>query len=566
MKNRIVIMVILIMLTLFPYSVLAWNNADAHMEINSLAFESFTLDKMTKDPTFLNACLCGSDTLGSAWDKSDGTQQLIQKYSPGQNIKQKPMKQWIVQGGFSADEPEGPMALRHFYDPTKNSGESWLTDSQFLTNFLSRFSSTIHNPKIDAKTWALDFGDRGDEGATTAERLSLSQDYSWYDAKKYFIMALASDSDYNMYYGMSWRGVGETMHMVSDMTVPAHVRNDGHAALGAYGPFGLIGPKTLILGTRLAFFDPDPIEFFTDDADVIKYSKGSPSSGILYDKPIDTLMDSLAIWTNRNFVSKDTIPIPGQSKMANGDPVYRSPKLTGGKVDNGYIWHDVDGSPTRMVRMKNIYTLGIWKTDEYTHEIDDAVKYSQNAILVPTAIKASTTVLDRFLPRFEATMKVTQKTSGSPTYTMSGSLKFNDKYNEWGPMLQEKLGSTKFKVNNGAYVIVNGQRTKISKRANGDYTEFTTDFSAEPGDIVSLEYDFGGYIIEATPYTIPGSKTVKQGPGCTCDDGSTIIPQIQPMGSGDDSWWYACYDKCFGKCGCDKDDYGCQLDCYRKAN
>lgn len=561
MRDRFIITVTIIIFALFPYNVLAWNNADAHMEINNLAFESFTLDKMARDPTFFNTCLCGSDTLGSAWDKSDGTQQLIQKFSPGQNIKQKPMKQWIVQGGFSADEPEGPMALRHFYDPTKNSGESWLTDSQFLTNFLSRFSSTIHNPKIDAKTWALDVGDRGDEGATTAERLSLSQDYSWYDAKKYFIKALADENDYNMYYGMSWRGVGETMHMVSDMTLPAHVRNDGHAALGAYGPFGLIGPKTLILGTRLALFDPDPIEFFTDDADVRKYSGGSPTIGVSYDQPIGTLMDDLAIWTNKNFLSKDTIPIPGQSKMANGDPIYKSPKLTGGKVDNGYIWHNVGSSVARMVHMDNSYTWGIWKTDDYVYDIDDAVKYSQNAILIPTAIKASTTVIDRFLPRFEATMKVTQESSSSSTYEMSGSLKFNDKYNEWAPMLQDKLGSTKFKVNNGAYVIVNGQRIKISKRVNGDYTEFTTDFNAEPGDIVSLEYDFGGYVIESTPYNIPGSKTVKNGPGCACDDGTHINPVI-PCMSSDCEWWNKCYDNCVKQCNCAQDDATCIAKCF----
>src|SRR5659263_58300 len=110
MKSRIMIMGILIILTLFPYSVIAWNNADAHMEINKIAFERF-LNAMPKDLS--NACLCGPDTLGSAWDKIDGTQQTVQKFPPGSNPKKKDIKGWIVQGGFSADEPEGPMALRH---------------------------------------------------------------------------------------------------------------------------------------------------------------------------------------------------------------------------------------------------------------------------------------------------------------------------------------------------------------------------------------------------------------------------------------------------------------------
>lgn len=540
---------IIMVFIIFPYNAVAWNNADAHMEINRHAFEFFELYKMPKDSSLKNTCLCGENSIGSAWDKNDGVEQINQKFKPGQNLKTKNIKEWIIQGGFSADEPEGPMALRHFYDPLRNSGEIWITDQQFLINFLNKFSSSvIRNPQIDAKTWAIDYNDRGDEGKLHNERIFLAQDYSWYDAKKYFILALAEDESSNKYYGMAWRSVGETMHMVSDMTLPAHVRNDGHAALGLY--FGLIDPKTPIFGKMLAVVDPDPIEYYTDDKDVRNNCCRSPSPSILYDQPIDSLMKDLALWTNKNFLSKDTIPVPGQRLMANGYPVYMSPNITG-IVDKEYIWHNVDRKPTRLVHVTSVLF-----SNDYNYDIDSAVKNSQNALLIPTAIRASETVLDRFLPRFSATMQI--QIDSSNNYMLHGELKFDDKYNEWLPILKDK----RFKINNGAYVVINGKRINIPKQINGDYTEFTTKIDANPGDTVYLEYDFGGYVIESEPYHIPESVSKQRLGECICDNGERIDPRIPPMGSSPNDWWYECYDKCLKKCGCTRDDVECIGKCF----
>ena len=41
---------------------------------------------------------------------------------------EKTVKYWIVDGGYSADVPEVPASLRHFYDPTRPAGERYLTD------------------------------------------------------------------------------------------------------------------------------------------------------------------------------------------------------------------------------------------------------------------------------------------------------------------------------------------------------------------------------------------------------------------------------------------------------
>ncbi len=76
------------------------------------------------------------------------------------------------------------------------------------------------NPKLSAVDWAFD----RDLGYGY-----FIQDYSWNDGLRYYQAALASTTRENPSYGQAWRAVGETMHLVSDMTVPAHIRNDGHA-------------------------------------------------------------------------------------------------------------------------------------------------------------------------------------------------------------------------------------------------------------------------------------------------------------------------------------------------
>jgi len=54
-------------------------------------------------------------------------------------------REWIEHGGFSADEPEVPASLRHFYDPTQKPGNRYLRDtvnSKVMSWFQSQFKGT----------------------------------------------------------------------------------------------------------------------------------------------------------------------------------------------------------------------------------------------------------------------------------------------------------------------------------------------------------------------------------------------------------------------------------------
>lgn len=58
---------------------------------------------------------------------------------------------------------------------------------------------------------------------------SLTGNYSWDDARHYYFLALTNDEGKREHnFGETFRALGQLMHMVEDMSSPAHTRNDGH--------------------------------------------------------------------------------------------------------------------------------------------------------------------------------------------------------------------------------------------------------------------------------------------------------------------------------------------------
>jgi len=57
-----------------------------------------------------------------------------------------------------------------------------------------------------------------------------STDWSWKKTRDYYFSALTSegDADRQENYAKMFRGLGHQMHLLQDMSVPAHVRNDSH--------------------------------------------------------------------------------------------------------------------------------------------------------------------------------------------------------------------------------------------------------------------------------------------------------------------------------------------------
>lgn len=181
-------------------------------------------------------------------------------------------KEWIKRGSVIEDSPLGIRARTHFYDPINERGLTDLRGGRTNDNALTRA--------------------RGDG--------EIEFHYSWRNARDYYYLALTSERESiprenertsphsrNWYFAQMFRALGQVLHLLEDMAVPAHVRNDCHAPI--------IDKK-------------DPYEgYWTTE-------KGLPS---IFDYPVafnefDHFWDKddlsgLAEFTNRNFLSRDTI-------------------------------------------------------------------------------------------------------------------------------------------------------------------------------------------------------------------------------------------------------------------
>lgn len=460
---KIIVAIFLIFTCIVPYQAMAYNNIGVHSEINKMAIDNFENVWMNNDVYLKYASIDGRAVSGEAWDPEDGT-EFSDTYMLGKTIsveKEKTLKEWIIDGGFSADEPEADQAMVHFYNP--------LRQPNYLTDQLNDApGGSIINPQISAYNWA--FGTSGNK-------------YSFTLGRKYYKDALASTDPDNKNYGNAWRSVGETMHLMSDMTVPAHVRNDGHAPhLGLW----------------------DPYEYFTDTTDIDLYgTTGTAATGFgnyRHTYPgegnIDSLMTDVATYTNTHFFSKDTVPMYQQDTTNNGEQAFSKPTLTIDPKFTGYYTGTVEGKSIPMARQS--MTGWIWDTPSIT--VDQTVCNAQREILIPTAIKSSTAVLDAFLPRFEVKINKATYDPETDLTTIDGGLKLIP--TEVWPKEDELV------VRNGATVIVEdaatGEMTEyaVTCKSNENLNTIKGTVEAYPGDTIYLVYDLGGYMVSSPGYEV----------------------------------------------------------------
>ncbi|MBI5676514.1 MAG: hypothetical protein HZC48_11955 [Nitrospirae bacterium] len=131
------------------------------------------------------------------------------------SLNGKEVWKWVRDGGSEEDEPMYTRSLNHFHDPLK----TW-----DIAGFKGTSKSAI--------LWAHDQGLAG---------FLTGGDFSWKDVREYFYIALTgkdfsgawlaySQAEKEMYYKATFRGMGHLMHLVEDMSVPAHTRDDSHVA------------------------------------------------------------------------------------------------------------------------------------------------------------------------------------------------------------------------------------------------------------------------------------------------------------------------------------------------
>ncbi len=300
---------------------------------------------------------------------------------------------WIEKGGEWEDSPPKCLpflrAFNHFHDP--------LTDRGFAL-FLEWDS---------ARDW-FDLPERSQDRGS----------YSWHDVRNHFRNALTM-SDKSMRddaFADTFRGLGQLMHLVEDMSVPSHTRYDAHIWHN-YEKWAIPNVKTDKLPTYspFVFFDESPIGEITHLFDTDKYKGGDTKVTHHYREVTSDSGEVLAFsdiglseYTNANFLSNDTIPCIPPS-----DAQYPSPTLDGpveeheapsggGDVRKYYMWTDKRGR-YRLATVpfaKEYYDehLGgiMFERKCLPASLDDGVYEDYAKRLIPRAVGYGSQVLSHF--------------------------------------------------------------------------------------------------------------------------------------------------------------------------
>jgi hypothetical protein len=378
----------------------AWEQGanGSHEEINKTAVSRF-LNASASNPKFANSPLVTNQQfLGN-----QTTSATLNSYEFSMQKSSLTFSQWVTHGGFSADEPEVWACVRHFYDPLAVNGINELTDHLAL-------HSQVYET-ISAKEWAFK---------------ATENPYSWRKALEYYKLAMEIPDDAqisvvkgmdfrdtditvssaaearSVYLGKAFRALGETMHMMADITQPAHVRNDSHPSI-----------------------DSDPLES-TVNKDTVRLVRDAPvlpSVGSAIDSAanLEDMYEEIAIFTNSNFYTDDTVSDAASGvKQSNHENPYPHPQFSELTLDTktGVYSKTFNGKPVRMTQKSfSSYMLGPLWTD-YT--VPAAFATEQAEVMVPIAIKANAKVINSFFPTFDLTLDVKENknvsTNGDANY------------------------------------------------------------------------------------------------------------------------------------------------------
>lgn len=232
----------------------------------------------------------------------DLTREIITFYefSTGKKFTDE-QKQWIIQG--SIDEDLAPRWLNHFYDPVFERGlsteipgtngylaKNWAQFSSYQTiNVGNIFNLWTGNGPVISGSW---YGDFSYEAAI--------KDYSKSKEKDAYI------------------ALGHILHLIEDMTVPEHTRNDPHPG-----------------GNDMSFYEnwsKNNSSGLTQDLGKRLFNQGKKT--IIYGS-LETYFNNLATYTNNGFFSPDTIKSELYQKPK---IVFEDDNFAYGKDENGELF------------------------------------------------------------------------------------------------------------------------------------------------------------------------------------------------------------------------------------
>ncbi len=143
---------------------------------------------------------------------------------------------WLKEGSKEEDDP-ACRAASHFHNPLKPWTESRLTDPLWIVDRWCEISSPFRE-KYSNVSWATGFGDKdGNTMPDTVNGISALPEQNgrnWFVARALYYSALTEENPQQreVLFAETFRTIGYVLHLLEDMAVPAHTRNDfseGHS-------------------------------------------------------------------------------------------------------------------------------------------------------------------------------------------------------------------------------------------------------------------------------------------------------------------------------------------------
>ena len=194
-------------------------------------------------------------------------------------------KQRIIEGSIKEDEPL-TRTLNHFYDPVYQKGLSGEINAGAFTPFLKILKPFIKN----AKEWAQNsYAQANFLGE--AYRNALLNPYAQITKNAVDILSVHTweKAIYNYILGnkkQAFEDLGHVLHLLEDMGVPAHTRNDHHLTGDDYEKYASqFTPQNINVTAQLK--DRTPLIF----------------------NSLNEYFNDLAVYTNSHFYSQDTIGV-----------------------------------------------------------------------------------------------------------------------------------------------------------------------------------------------------------------------------------------------------------------
>src|SRR3989339_998818 len=246
---------------------------------------------------------------------------------------------WIVKGAINEDT--FPRYFNHFYDPIYN--RPWLGGWNMTAEI--------------APAWAQD---------SVRQTVFTRGDQSWQKAVEAYAKGDLESS---------FVALGHILHLLEDMAVPEHTRNDTHI--------------------------PYVNESFYEDWVEKNTSKlKSPDGGVTKFTDLERYFYSLAVFSNQNFFSRDTIKSDEYLNPVMSDcPDNLRGVLSGGKILN-YKCRGIGSGVFRLVQFKKIKNWQLNEIEEYVLD-DEQVLSDYFSILGPKAVSYGAGVIDLFFEEAE---------------------------------------------------------------------------------------------------------------------------------------------------------------------